>query len=382
MRAVSLAGLCGLLALAAGCRRTDVVGTLGCRTTADCTPPATICSADGRCVAGCVANPALCVGGSTCDARSGECSGGGIGAACAADDGCDPPDVVCRLSTGTCEPGCTVSPVCASDETCNPATGHCCQPGVGDCPVPPPPIMTCNSDAECPGAPSNICSGGQCVPGCAAGRLCAAPLICDPTSGHCTPPSCARDLDCDVGSYCTQTAACVVLAYAGPQPCEGGTAVLYACATKTTPAEFTSCVGEPGPVGCPYCIDGSCFHPGVCRTSDDCHGGDGCVRGLCRVLDPPCPTTVSIGDVIGGVYAAGKEVCVHGTVMQARSGYDGMYELRLDSSPYLYVDVEPMYAADGVTLPSVGQAVTVHGTVRWDDGHKDRELLPVDWIGP
>jgi len=24
--------------------------------------------------------------------------------------------------------------------------------------------------------------------------------------------------------------------------------------------------------------------------------------------------------------------------------------------------------------------VTVHGTVRWDDGHKDRELLPVDFV--
>jgi hypothetical protein len=30
----------------------------------------------------------------------------------------------------------------------------------------------------------------------------------------------------------------------------------------------------------------------------------------------------------------------------------------------------------------VGQMVTLHGTVRWDDGHKDRELLSVDWIGP
>ena len=35
----------------------------------------------------------------------------------------------------------------------------------------------------------------------------------------------------------------------------------------------------------------------------------------------------------------------------------------------------------GLTLPAVGATVTVHGTVRWDDGHKDRELLPVDWVG-
>ena len=34
----------------------------------------------------------------------------------------------------------------------------------------------------------------------------------------------------------------------------------------------------------------------------------------------------------------------------------------------------------GVMLPQVNQTVTVHGTVRWDAGHEDRELLPVDWI--
>jgi len=86
---------------------------------------------------------------------------------------------------------------------------------------------------------------------------------------------------------------------------------------------------------------------------------------------------VPLADVVRGVYAAGKELCVRGTVEQAKSGVDGMYEIRLDTSPYLYIDVEPMY---GLTTPAVGATVIVHGTVRWDDGHKDRELLPVDWI--
>lgn len=380
VRAVALAIGCAALLVGGGCHRNDLVGTLGCATSRDCHPPDTICSADGRCVPGCVADPGLCGGGSSCDPTTGECLGGGLGAPCSDDTMCDPPDVVCRVSTGTCEPGCTVSSVCTSDETCNPATGHCCTPGVDGCPTPPPPTMSCNSDAECPGAPANICSAGQCVPGCASGKLCAAPLVCDPTSGHCTPPTCMRDMDCDAGSYCTQTGQCVVLAYGGAQPCAGGTTVYYSCATKTTPTDFASCVGNPGPVGCPYCIDDSCFHTGLCNTSDDCHGGDGCVKGLCRVLDPPCPVTVEIGDVVKGVYAAGKEVCVRGTVVKARSGYDGEYELQLDSSPYLYVDIEPMYQSAGVAPPMVGQSVTVHGTVRWDAGHQDRELLPVDWV--
>ena len=380
--AVALACAAALVCAAAGCKRTDVVGALGCATSRDCAPPDTICSADGRCIPGCVADPSACIGGSQCDPGTGECEGGGLGAHCNGDSDCDPPDVVCAVAMQMCQAGCTVNPgACASDETCNPTTGHCCTPGVAGCPMVTPPMMTCNSDSECPNAPAQICSGGVCVAGCATGGLCALPLVCNPTSGHCEPSmaTCAIDMDCDAGSYCTQAGTCVVLAYAGPTACQDGTPVTYTCATKTTPSTFQSCVGAPGPVGCPYCIDGSCMHPGLCRTSDDCHSGDGCQSGLCHVLTPPCPDNaiVPIADVVNGVYAAGKELCVRGTVESAKSGYDGMYEIKLDTSPYLYIDVEPMY---DFALPQVGSSVTVHGTVRWDDGHKDRELLPVDWI--
>jgi hypothetical protein len=369
----------------AGCSRSDIVATLGCATARDCAPPATICSADHRCVRSCLADPALCVGGSLCVAATGECAGGAIGSSCTSDAGCDPPDLVCRTADHSCQPGCTVSPVCADGDVCDPATGHCCLPGVGGCPLPPPPTRYCNGDAECPGAPANICSGGQCVPGCAAAGACPAGLVCDVDSGHCrTPaPTCARDSDCDPGSYCTQSGQCLVLAYGGPGNCPAEvTAVLYACAVSTSAAAFASCVGPAGPFGCPYCIDNSCFHPGLCASANDCHGGDACINGLCVVQPLPmrCPTIVDIGDVIKGVYAAGKEVCVRGPVMQMRSGLDGEYELRLGMLPFIYVDVEPMYEAAGVVLPQLGQTVTVHGVVRWDAGHRDRELLPVDWI--
>jgi hypothetical protein len=382
IRAVAAAAA---LVLVVGCHRSDIVGTLGCTTSRDCAPPGTICSADGRCVRGCVADPALCVGGSSCNPATGECAGGAIGSPCGSDHDCDPPDVVCRTSDGTCEPGCTVSPVCAEGDVCNPSTGHCCTPGTSDCPRVTPPVMSCNSDAECPNAPANICSGGQCVPGCGAGGLCTGGLTCDPSTGHCKSPgvACARDSDCDPGSYCTQSGSCTVLAFGGAETCPSGSRnVLYGCATQTSPTAFTNCAGSPGPGGCPYCIDNSCFHPGVCATANDCHAGDACHGGLCMVTAPQCPSTVTIGDVIKGTYAAGKEVCVRGTVQQMRQGYDGMIEIRLDTSPYLYIDVEPMYQAAGVTVPQLGQTVTVHGTVRWDAGHADRELLPVDFIGP
>ncbi len=383
MTARAYLAVAALAASLAGCHHDDIIGTLGCSTSRDCEPPATICSADGRCVTGCIKNPSLCVGGSTCNAKTGECLGGAIGSHCASDNDCDPPDVVCRTSDGTCQPGCTVSPVCASNDVCNASSGHCCTPGAAGCPTLTPPAISCNSDADCPNVPSTICSAGLCVAGCGAGGLCAGGLVCDSATGHCQSPNpeCARDSDCDPGSYCTQAGACAVLAYGGTQECaDGAPDVLYACATATTPATFTSCAGAAGPSGCPYCIDESCLHPGVCASNADCHAGDACTNGLCMVQSPQCPTTVTIADVFKGIYAAGKEVCIRGTVQQTRSGADGELEIRLDTSPYLYVDVEPMYNAAGVTLPQVNQTVTVHGTVRWDAGHQNRELLPVDWI--
>jgi hypothetical protein len=173
-----------------------------------------------------------------------------------------------------------------------------------------------------------------------------------------------------------------VLAFGGKIACAGGTAVDYDCAVKTTSSEFLACVGAAGPSGCPYCIGRSCFHPGLCNAFPDCHRGAACVAGLCIAAAPQCPTVVKIDAVASGTYAAGKELCVQGTVTRVQQGFDGMTEIRLGTTPFLFVDVAPMYRNAGVMIPSVGQTVTVHGTVRWDDSHDDYELLPVDWIGP
>jgi hypothetical protein len=59
-----------------------------------------------------------------------------------------------------------------------------------------------------------------------------------------------------------------------------------------------------------------------------------------------------------------------------------MNEIRLGTTPYLYVKVPPMYVAAGVRLPAPGEMVTLHGTVRWNAAHHDHELLPVDWVSP
>jgi hypothetical protein len=367
-----------LLVLAvAGCPHTTEVGSLICKVSRDCAPPLSVCSADHRCVPGCVAAPEACVGGATCDPRTGECTAPTT-MSCSGDTMCAPPDLVCNTSTSSCVAGCTVSDTCAVGFTCNPATGHCCDVNDSSCPRRPDGGSECNTDSECVGAPANICQGGSCVPGCATGG-CTAPLVCDATTGHCGTPTCARDADCDAGSYCTQAGTCAVLAFGGKIACAGGSVVYYHCAVSTSPSQLASCVGKPGPVGCPYCINYSCLHAGLCASDNDCHRGDRCINGLCRVQSSECPVVTELAAVVAGTFAAGKEVCVRGVVGAVGSGQDGMTEIKLGSSPYLYVDLAPWYQ---LKAPAVGATVVVHGTVRWDDGHDDFELLPVDWISP
>src|SRR6478736_3522981 len=155
------------------CRRTELVGSLGCSTSADCAPPDSICGVDGRCVPGCAQDPNGCVAGAVCAPTTGECSGA---PACSEDDDCDPPATVCNPSAHVCVGGCTLAG-CADGLRCKPTSGHCCDPADPECPLPDP-GMSCNSDAECPGAPTTICSAGACVPGCAT-TGCTTPFACD-----------------------------------------------------------------------------------------------------------------------------------------------------------------------------------------------------------
>jgi hypothetical protein len=231
-------------------------------------------------------------------------------------------------------------------------------------------------------ASGEVCVNGACVAACNAGGTCTALEICT-SSGHCAVPSCAIDTDCDATSACNADGACYVLAFPEPAACpQNGRNVSYHCAIQQSAAGFLACTGGPGSGRCPYCLGGSCIDPGLCDSGADCHHGETCTLGLCRGSDTQCPTVVSIADVVAGHYGAGKEICVRGKVGSVRSGYDGMIEIKLDEAPYLFVDVPPMYHADGVMLADVGDTVTVHGTVRWDAGHDDWELSPVDWIGP
>ncbi len=371
-----------------GCQRTTQVGSLLCSAASDCSPPSTVCGPDAQCIPGCGVTVVGCASGTSCDSTTGECIGPSP-EPCSTDANCNPPDTICRPSTKSCVAGCTILDGCSLPQTCSPTTGRCCTLGTAGCLSLPTldASVPCNSDSECPGAPATICSAGACVPGCGVpgSASCTGTAMCNSATGHCETPDCTRDVECDNGSYCNQGGQCLVLAYGGHTDCDGklGTTIQYKCDSDTTVASFSSCIGSPGPAGCPYCLDDSCFVPALCTDDDDCHAENQCAMGLCelRAATAACASLVALADVESGKYAAGKEVCLSGKVQSEATGSDGLYQVRLGTSPYLYVKVSPLFATvAGVVVPKANQTVTVHGTVRWDESHQDWELSPVDFV--
>jgi hypothetical protein len=191
--------------------------------------------------------------------------------------------------------------------------------------------------------------------------------------------ACASDSDCDAASYCDRAAGCTALGAGGAIACAGGTALRDACDPQRTPSGWQACVGAPGPADCPYCTDGSCFRPGLCGGDGDCHQGDACSGGLCRPAAPECPVMAMSADVVAGSFAAGHEVCVRDTVTSIETGYTMVMHL---GGAGLTAVLTQLYLGGGLTVPSVGATVTLHGVVRWDQWRTHWEIDPVDWWQP
>src|SRR5262249_29811318 len=121
------------LLAAPGCRRNTVIGSLVCSSATDCSPPESVCGADGRCLPGCTHTPDSCVGASACDPLTGQCTGG---APCSDDTMCDAPATVCNTTSHTCVAGCTLHG-CDNGLRCKETDGHCCDPASPDCPAEP-----------------------------------------------------------------------------------------------------------------------------------------------------------------------------------------------------------------------------------------------------
>ncbi|MBW1870420.1 MAG: hypothetical protein JRJ19_00045 [Deltaproteobacteria bacterium] len=59
----------------------------------------------------------------------------------------------------------------------------------------------CYNEADCPG--DKVCMSGKCVEPCLSDEDCL-PDICDPGTGKCIDPECAKDTDCKEGFECTE----------------------------------------------------------------------------------------------------------------------------------------------------------------------------------
>ncbi|MCB9653304.1 MAG: pre-peptidase C-terminal domain-containing protein [Deltaproteobacteria bacterium] len=166
------------------CRRPDSVpdpeSDRTCSRDEDCSPPTSICGAEGLCTPGCVEDAApLCEAPETCDALTGRCVE--TTTACDTDDACDPPRTIC--DTHQCVDGCTTSSVaCEAGTTCNPDRGRC-----------ETTVVTCTQDSECLEA-NRICdlATGDCVPscvetGCTEQFMCGQTGRCEPVVPVCTP---------------------------------------------------------------------------------------------------------------------------------------------------------------------------------------------------
>jgi hypothetical protein len=255
--------------------------------------------------------------------------------------------------------------------------------------------------------------------------------ITPPTDGPITPPAdmniprpdtlksidhlvftgqCTDDGQCPADQYCQQgTGSCVSLTSGS--------------CTKTN---TSACLGAN-----PQCKDGSCYNAGGCNTNADCHEGETCTShggsSLCYPTSP-CPggEVVNSMDVANGLYAEGKEVCVTDVVENVLCETDGDYHIRLGKSWHtpvcglspsptncapksgtcqyiqnppgdgLITELTPEYqipnisnpsgatcgvgtASCGLNTPSIGQTITVEGTVRWDQYHCWWEVHPVKW---
>jgi hypothetical protein len=227
-----------------------------------------VCMPDGTCqvYTGCTSD-AMCPSLWRCEVSTGECL-------CTSDEACGVGEV-CN-SSGFCQPsaGCFDNDDCAAGEFCDTPTKTCV------------PVGTCTTKFQCP--IGNLCSGGQCVPGCEDYGDC--PLRSGCINGQCMQGVCEDDSFCEFMYYCDNGNCLNAYSANTPycKPCDGQN--LLDCGVRGNPCLIYP-FDPPEPfaqVSDEYC-------------SVDCSGGQRCPNGftcnsiitvkqtdLCR-SDAECP---------------------------------------------------------------------------------------------
>lgn len=266
---------------------------LGSGPTAFCTQ-----GCDPEAVGGCPVGFS-CLRSALVPGSSGSCAFGGgastrIGAPCATGDDCGGAgDAVCLLDPlngwwegGYCSAECGPARACPASSSCHalganpercykscrPGSGDCrfgyaCEPmgeGKGRC------LPACRSDAHCPGALCDLCSG-LCVhpgkPGAQVGDSCLLDEDC-PAGGQCRQEIAGGSCTLSCESHCTgcpQGSVCLPFEQTGERLC------------------FKSCAGPadcPSPLGCWQQAEGGGCLP-ACVQETDCPVGQSCLSGSC-----------------------------------------------------------------------------------------------------
>jgi slime mold repeat-containing protein len=165
--------------------------------------------------------------------------------------GCEQGSCVQAHVTTVCQPD---NNPCTSDLACNPATGTCDHPPVGD-------------STPCPDTDGNLCTTAGCEQGtCVQAHVttpctpdnnpCTSDPECNPATGTCDHPPVADSTPCPDtdGNACTTAG------------CEQGVCVqphVETTCNDNNPCTDDSC--NPGTGQCEFVDNGTC-HPAICRT--------------------------------------------------------------------------------------------------------------------
>ena len=255
-----------------------VVGSLACDA-CDATPCTGAECLDGACVRTPKPDGEACAGpkGGPGACKAGECQA--VAAGCDALKSCDDGDL-CTTGDACSDGACSGTPVVCTDDG-NPCTADACDPTTGACH--PPLLGECSDGDACTvgdGCIAGVCTPGPPAPACTDdGNPCTTDK-CNPATGVCHDP--LTGTPCSDGDACTTSDECAAGA------CAAGPAVV--CYDDNDPCTTDAC--DPGTGLCHLPMVASCDDGNACTTGDGCLGGF-CVGGAftqCASDGNPCTT--------------------------------------------------------------------------------------------
>ena len=245
----------------------------------------------------------------SCDQATGFCSDPVLADGVACDDGdeCTQSD---SCQAGVCEGSnpvvCTASDQCHGVGSCNPATGVCSDPAIGD-------GTACDDGDECTQSDSclaGVCEGSNPVV-CPASDQCHDVGSCDQATGFCSDPVLADGVACDDGSECTLGDTCQAgSCQAGEAPdCDDNT-----LCTDDLCLPISGCINSPNNVLCDdgdLCTNGDACWQGFCAgVPEDCDDADACTNDVCDPMTGQCNNPVAVFCPDDGELCNGEERCV------------------------------------------------------------------------